>query len=124
MILIDRRFLGNDGGGATEFQPADWEYMNDLVLNFKIQTDSADNMPKPWRSLSLQALAAKKFQANDEPEACEDYRNYQDKLLDFLKSKNAYMVAVTRLPLQDQDNDVAKIRVRLDLESPKDNFLG
>ena len=53
MILIDRRFLGNDGGGANDFQPVDWEYANDLVLNFKIQTDSADNMPKPWRSLSL-----------------------------------------------------------------------
>ena len=121
MILIDRRFLQNDTGGAPQFEPADWEYTNDLVLNFKIETAPADKMPKPLRNLSIQAMAAKKFSVSDEPEACEDYRNYQDKLVDFLESKDVQQIAVTRLPLHD--GDVTNIRVRLDLKSPEKNFL-
>ena len=66
-------------------------------------------------------MAAKKFSVGDEPEACVDYRNYQDKLLDFLASKDVQQIAVTRLPLHD--GDVTNIRVRLDLESAEKNFL-
>ena len=122
-LLIDRRINTNDAGGIPETMALN--FTDDLTLNFRVKLHNFTELSHAdvMRRRHILAVYSEDFSFKETNKYIDDYERHTSQLCQTLQDHGIYDISLTRLPSEynetelflQMDEEVSKIRVRLDL---------